>query len=147
MISNKTKIELSSSKIINKSSSNKIEISFDTSRTSKDVWGFMNKCLGTKSEANIVKQVLILLSGHLVSSERSYFDQLKFDHISKVLGENPSSNLNKEKVEFISIKVPKWQVSLVASSLPQCKSSNEFIELCLEKAYKKLTSSFADGGL
>ncbi|ELA9085445.1 hypothetical protein R7E49_23575 [Vibrio sp. Vb2110] len=147
MISNKTKIEKSSSKIVTKSSFNKIEISFDTSRTSKEIWSFMKECFSTKSEANIVKQVLLLLSGNLVTSKKSYFEQLKFDQISKVIADNSSSALDKEKEGVISIKLPKWQVLLVASSLPQCQSSNEFIELCLEKSYKKLKSSFSDGGL
>ncbi|EJG1726482.1 hypothetical protein ACLINW_004543 [Vibrio parahaemolyticus] len=147
MISNKTKIEKSSSRIVTNSSFNKIEISFDASRTPKEVWSFMKECLSTKSEANIVKQVLLLLSGNLVSSNKSYFDQLRFDQISKVVADNSSTKLDIGKEGFISVKIPKWQVVLVASSLPQCQSSSEFIELCLEKSYKKLKSSFSDGGL
>lgn len=147
MISNKTRVEQSSSRIVNKSSFNKIEISFDASRTPKGVWSFMKKILSTKSEANVVKQVLLLLSGNLVSSNKTYFDQLRFDHISKVIADNSSSKLDREKEGFISVKIPKWQVVLVASSLPQCQSSSEFIELCLEKSYKKLKGSFSDGSL
>lgn len=146
MISNKTKIEQSSSKIVNKSSFKKIEMSFDSTRISNNVWSFMRDCFQTKSEANIVKQVFVLLSGPLVVSEKSYFDQLKFDKISKLIEDNLSNSPNKEKDELFFIKAPLWQVSLVASSLPQCSSSDEFVELCLNKAYETLSSSFADGG-
>ncbi|HIF9293801.1 TPA: hypothetical protein ACX6Q7_001705 [Photobacterium damselae] len=147
MISNKTKIEQSSSKIVNKSSFQKIEISFDSTNTSKDIWSFMEGCFQTQSKANIVKQVITLLSGPLVSCEKSYFDQLKYDQLSKVVGNDLYNSINKEKSDLISIKAPMWQVSLVASSLPQCDSSNDFIELCLYKAYETLLRSFFDGGL
>lgn len=146
MISNKTKIEYNSSKIINKSSFERIEINFDSKETSKEVWIFMKECFQTKSEANIVKQVLVLLSGPLVSSEKGYFDQLKYDHIVNIAKADKSNSSNKEKTELISIKALKWQVLLVASSLPPCESSNKFVELCLNKAYETLSSSFANEG-
>ncbi|WP_413164448.1 hypothetical protein [Aeromonas salmonicida] len=146
---NKTKIEQSSSKVAVNSSFKKIEIICNPKKIPENIFKSMGRFFQTQSKRIIIKESITFLSGSLVTSEKQYFDQLKYDQLSLVINYFSSmSNMtdNSEHNDFIKINVPMWQIALIASSLPKCTSPDEFIEFSLTCVYKNLSVSFNDEG-
>ncbi|EEY8699755.1 MULTISPECIES: hypothetical protein [Enterobacterales] len=150
MIKSKTRIELDSSKMATENSlKRKVELHIYSEEIPSHVWDAMMVFFQTKSKATVVKHAMIYLSGVLVNSEKSYFDQLKYDSILDVIKGRVFPNnfkLKKTMGENVLIKIPYWQVALISSSLPKCHSANEFIKISLEEVYKKLFNVFHKEG-
>lgn len=149
MSSNKTRIEQSSSKSVVNNSFKKIEIICNPKKIPEKIFESMSAFFQTKSERIIIKESITFLSGSLVSSEKQYFDQLKYDQLFNVISyfsSMSSMNYNSKNNDFIKIKVPMWQIALIASSLPRCTSPDELIELSLARVYEQLSISFNDEG-
>lgn len=146
MIKSKTRIELDSSKMATEYSlKRKVDLNIYSEQIPSHVWDEMMVFFQTKSKATVVKHAMIYLSGALVNSDVSYFDQLKYDSILDVINGNVTLNelkLKDSMGEIVVIKIPYWQVALISSSLPKCHSASEFIEICLERVYKNLFNVF-----
>ncbi|MEH3415218.1 hypothetical protein [Phytobacter diazotrophicus] len=148
MISNKTKIELIASKRTIKGSLKNINIHFNTREISNEFWMEISSLFAIKSKTYLIKQAICFLAGSLTISEKGYFDQLDFDKISVVLNDVMQKNIEYKNInneEIVSFFIPQWQVAMIASSLPKCKSVDKFIKLSLEKSHSLLLSSFQEG--
>jgi hypothetical protein len=148
MISNKTKIELIASKRTIKGSFKNINIHFNTKEISNEFWIEISSLFSTKSKIYLIKQAICFLAGSLIVSEKGYFDQLDYDKVSAVLNDimqkkNNYNGVNNE--EIVSFLIPQWQVAMIASALPKCKSVEKFIKLSLEKSHSLLSNSFQEG--
>lgn len=148
MISNKTKIELIASKRTIKSSFKNVNIHFNTKEISNEFWIEISSIFSIKSKTYLIKQAICFLAGSLIVSEKGYFDQLDYDKVSAVLNDimqknNKYNGVNNE--EIVSFLIPQWQVAMIASSLPKCKSVEKFIKLSLEKSHSLLSNSFQEG--
>ncbi|MFB6328408.1 hypothetical protein ACE8EZ_20245 [Pantoea deleyi] len=144
----KTKIERSSALKATEASLRNIKICFNQNSINENSWDNFEKIFSTKSRVFLIKQSIFFLSGYLSKSEQGYIDQLKYDKVSSVLGmiQNHSNfeTKNDEK-NALSFSVPQWQIALVASSLPPCKNTNEFIKFSLEKSHSIILDFFKKG--
>lgn len=146
MITKKTIIEQTSYSVIIENCLNKIDICFNSRSISNDVWKMMERVFQTKSKKNITKEVFTFLSGAEINPEKRFDDQLKYDHISNILNALQHKISNDESIkDIVEVKIPRWQILLVASSMKKCIPANEFVESIVNTAYKRLSQSFFGG--
>lgn len=148
-MSTKTKIEQSSLQQLAKQSMDTVSVTFEKQTIDKTMFAKLSRYFNSKTLKRIVEEAFYFTASGLIKPGKDLLDHFSLDKSSTIVQSLQKKSQNKNgqstKADVVNIKVPLWQVMVIASDVDkQIQSEGELVESCVRVTCERLSVLFGE---